>query len=66
MKAKKKPLEELELDDLDLDEDDVEAKTETIEIFLPAQKAAGRVLEGEIADQVKELVNLLKTEAKVI
>ena len=33
MKAKKKPLEELELDDLDLDEDDVEAKTKTIEIF---------------------------------
>ena len=48
MKAKKKPLEELELDDLDIDEDDVEAKTETIEIYLPPQKAAGRVLEGEL------------------
>lgn len=66
MKAKKKPLEELELDDLDIDEDDVEVKTETVDIFLPAQKAAGRVLEGDIADQVKELVNLLHTEAKVI
>lgn len=66
MKAKKKPLEELELDDLDLDEDDVEAKTETVEIFLPKQKEAGKVLEGEISDQVKELVNLLHTEAKVI
>ncbi|MFC5590317.1 electron transfer flavoprotein subunit beta/FixA family protein [Sporosarcina soli] len=66
MKAKKKPLEELELDDLDLDEDDVEAKTKTIEVYLPAQKAAGRVLEGEIANQVKELVSLLHTEAKVI
>ena len=30
------------------------------------QKAAGRVLEGDIADQVKELVDLLKNEAKVI
>jgi electron transfer flavoprotein beta subunit len=30
MKAKKKPLEELELDDLDIEEDDVEDKTETI------------------------------------
>src|SRR5699024_3711914 len=38
MKAKKKPLEELELDDLDLDEDDVEAKTETVDIFLPPEK----------------------------
>ncbi|UII55113.1 electron transfer flavoprotein subunit beta/FixA family protein [Cytobacillus spongiae] len=66
MKAKKKPLEELELDDLDLEEDDVEAKTKTIEIFLPPQKEAGRVLEGELADQVKELVNLLHSEAKVV
>lgn len=66
MKAKKKPLEELELDDLDLDEDDVEAKTKTIEIYLPPQKEAGRVLEGELADQVKELVQLLHSEAKVV
>jgi electron transfer flavoprotein beta subunit len=66
MKAKKKPLEELELDDLDLDEDDVEAKTKTIEIYLPPQKEAGKVLQGELADQVKELVSLLHTEAKVV
>ena len=66
MKAKKKPLEELELDDLDLDEDDVEAKTETVDIFLPPEKKAGKILEGEIEDQVKELVELLQTEAKVI
>ncbi|MGX1982430.1 electron transfer flavoprotein beta subunit [Thermolongibacillus altinsuensis] len=66
MKAKKKPLEELELDDLDLDEDDVEAKTKTIEIFLPPKKEAGKILQGDIADQVKELVSLLHTEAKVI
>src|SRR5699024_7099045 len=46
MKAKKKPLEELEIDDLDLDEDDVEPKTETVDVFLPAEKEAGRVLEG--------------------
>lgn len=38
MKAKKKPLEELEIDDLELDEDDVEAKTETVDIFLPRKK----------------------------
>lgn len=66
MKAKKKPLEELELDDLDLDEEDVEPKTKTIEIFLPEEKAAGRVLEGDIQDQVKELVSLLKNEQKVL
>ena len=66
MKAKKKPLEELELDDLDLEEDDVAPKTKTIEIFLPPKKEAGKILDGELEDQVKELVQLLRTEAKVI
>jgi electron transfer flavoprotein beta subunit len=66
MKAKKKPLEELELDDLDIEEGDVEAKTKTIEIFLPPKKEAGKILQGELADQVKELVSLLHTEAKVV
>jgi len=66
MKAKKKPLEELEIDDLDLDEDDVEPKTKTTEIFLPAEKKAGRILEGETEDKVKELVSLLHNEKKVL
>ncbi|SEA80789.1 electron transfer flavoprotein beta subunit [Thalassobacillus cyri] len=66
MKAKKKPLEELELDDLDLEEDDVEAKTKTVDIFLPPEKEAGKVLEGEVDDQVTELVALLRNEAKVL
>ncbi|WP_374723545.1 electron transfer flavoprotein subunit beta/FixA family protein [Calidifontibacillus erzurumensis] len=66
MKAKKKPLDELELDDLDLDEADVASKTKTIEVYLPPKKEAGKILEGELEDQVKELVKLLQTEAKVI
>jgi electron transfer flavoprotein beta subunit len=33
---------------------------------LPAQKEAGKVLSGELSDQVKELVQLLHTEAKVV
>lgn len=66
MKAKKKPLDELDLDDLDLDEEDVEARTKTVEIFLPPTKDAGKVLEGELDVQVKELVSLLRNEAKVI
>ncbi|RHW33421.1 electron transfer flavoprotein beta subunit/FixA family protein [Lysinibacillus yapensis] len=66
MKAKKKPLAKLELDDLDIDEEDVEVKVDTIDIYLPPQKAAGRVLQGELADQAKELVNLLHSEAKVV
>ncbi len=66
MKAKKKPLDELELDDLDLDEDDVAPKTKTLEIFLPPKKESGKILQGELEDQVKELVSLLRNEAKVI
>jgi electron transfer flavoprotein beta subunit len=66
MKAKKKPLEELELDDLDLDEDQAAAKIKSVDIFLPPAKAAGKVLQGEAKQQVSELLTLLRTEAKVI
>ena len=66
MKAKKKPLITLELDDLDLEEEDVEAKTEKVEVFLPPKKQQGKVLDGELNHQVQELVSLLKSEAKVI
>src|SRR5690625_3403025 len=66
MQARNKPLEELELDDLDLDEEDVEPKTETVGVFLPPEKEAGRIQEGDIEDQVKELVSLLRNEAKVL
>jgi len=66
MKAKKKPLDTLDLDDLDLDEKDVEAKSKTIEIFLPSSKGAGKILDGDLKQQAQELISLLKTEAKVI
>jgi electron transfer flavoprotein beta subunit len=65
MKAKKKPVTTLELDDLDLDEDDVEEKIEKVDIFLPSKKQQGKVLSGELNNQVQQLVSLLKTEAKV-
>ncbi|BAU26932.1 electron transfer flavoprotein beta subunit [Aneurinibacillus soli] len=65
MKAKKKPMERLSVDDLELD-GDVAAKTAVIETYLPPKKEAGRVLSGDVADQVKELVQLLRSEAKVI
>lgn len=60
MKAKRKPLEELELDDLDLEIEDVAPKTKTVDIFLPPEKGEGRKLEGEMKDQVKELASLLQ------
>jgi electron transfer flavoprotein beta subunit len=66
MKAKKKPMERLTAADLGLDSGAIAAKTEVVETFLPPKKQAGRVLEGEIADQAKELAQLLRSEAKVI
>ncbi|WP_124726997.1 electron transfer flavoprotein subunit beta/FixA family protein [Staphylospora marina] len=66
MKAKKKPLSRIEPDDLDLDEEEISARTETLEVFLPPKKQAGKILQGDIKDQVRDLVHLLHTEAKVI
>lgn len=66
MKAKKKPIKEIELDDMDIDEDELEPKTKTIDIFLPPEREAGKILEGSAQEQVKELVSLLKHEAKVL
>jgi len=66
MKAKKKPLDRLSADDLDLSPADVAAKTEIVNQVLPAQKQAGRILTGELAAQASELVQLLRNEAKVI
>lgn len=66
MKAKRKPLERWDASDLGLDPSDVASPTEVLEVFLPPEKGAGRILEGELDDQVKELVHLLKNEAKVI
>ncbi|MCQ6279065.1 electron transfer flavoprotein subunit beta/FixA family protein [Bacillus sp. EB600] len=66
MKAKKKPLTTLELDDLDLEEDDVKVKIEKVDSYLPPKKQQGKILVGELNNQVQQLVTILKTEAKVI
>lgn len=66
MKAKKKPLERLSADDLGLSSEDVKAKTEIVDQFLPPTKQAGRILSGDLTAQVSELVQLLRNEAKVI
>ncbi|MEW9673705.1 electron transfer flavoprotein subunit beta [Ammoniphilus sp. 3BR4] len=66
MKAKKKPMERLSADDLGLSPEDLKAKTAIVEQYLPPKKEAGRVLSGDLGGQVKELVQLLRNEAKVI
>lgn len=66
MKAKKKPMERLTLEDLALANEERKARTTIVEQYLPAKKQAGRLMNGEIKEQVTELAQLLRTEAKVI
>ncbi|HUW63783.1 MAG TPA: electron transfer flavoprotein subunit beta/FixA family protein [Spirochaetia bacterium] len=66
MQAKKKPLEHLALSDLDLAAGDTAPKTKLICHSLPAGRQAGRVIEGEAAEAVRELVRVLREEAKAI
>ncbi|WP_019637956.1 electron transfer flavoprotein subunit beta/FixA family protein [Paenibacillus fonticola] len=66
MKAKKKPFQQLGLNELGLSEADIAPRTERVSLSLPPQRKAGRILHGELKDQAAELVSLLRTEAKVI
>lgn len=66
MKAKKKPLTKFEVQELGLDPELLEAKTSLKELFMPPKKQMGKILAGEVDAQVRELVGLLKTEAKVV
>ncbi|WP_018933199.1 electron transfer flavoprotein subunit beta/FixA family protein [Gracilibacillus lacisalsi] len=66
MKAKRKPLQQLTLDDLDIEESELIPKTARKDLFLPPQKEAGQILKGETAEQVKELVEKLQHDAKVL
>jgi len=66
MKAKKKPIEHITAADLGLNVEEICSKTEVVDQYLPPQKVAGKVLEGEIPNQVSELVELLRNEAKVV
>lgn len=65
MKAKKKPFQHLSLDDIEGAESAF-AKTERLELTLPPERKAGRILKGDLPQQVTELVQALRSESKVI
>ena len=64
MKAKKKPIVEMSLDDLDLSEDASKVKFTNYE--LPPERATCKMIDGDPDAQVNELVRLLQEEAKVL
>ncbi|GAX88578.1 electron transfer flavoprotein subunit beta/FixA family protein [Effusibacillus lacus] len=66
MKAKKKPLIRLTAADLNVRPEEMTAKTEVLDQYLPAQKKARKILTGELISQVRELVELLRNETKVV
>ncbi|HAA01836.1 MAG TPA: electron transfer flavoprotein subunit beta [Syntrophobacteraceae bacterium] len=71
MKAKKKPLAVKKLADLGLDEGaagESSAKVRIVSLEMPPQRAAGRIVNGNLDSQgkAKELVRLLHEEAKVV
>jgi electron transfer flavoprotein beta subunit len=62
MKAKKKPLERVELSPSEL----AAAATSRESVFPPEQKKSGRILQGDLQHQVREIVKVLNEEAKII
>lgn len=66
MKAKKKPVAKKDLAALGLSAGDVAPKLTTGSYGLPPSRAKGRILSGDAETAVKELVRLLRDEAKVL
>lgn len=64
MKAKKKEIKQVALDDIGVSADDI--KISYTGFTLPPERAGCKMIEGDVAAQSKELVRLLREEAKVI
>lgn len=63
MKAKKKPINTFAISDLGVD---LNSGVKFVDYKLPDEKPPTKILEGEVSDQVNELVDLLKNTAKVL
>jgi electron transfer flavoprotein beta subunit len=66
MKAKRKEIKTLDASALGVSAEDFAPRTQRSGVSSPPQRQAGRVLEGEVAEVVKEVVRLLKEEAKIL
>jgi len=66
MAAKKKDIPVVKLDELGLGPDDLASRVEVVGLDVPAPRQAGKVLQGDPAETARELVRLLRDEAKVI
>ena len=66
MAAKKKDIPVVTFEDLGLGPDDVASRITVTGLDAPAARQAGKVLQGEPAETARELVRLLRDEAKII
>jgi len=66
MAAKKKTITTRNLESIGLSEDDLKPRISVEKVTLPPARAQGKVLTGEVAEVVPQLVKLLHEEAKVI
>ncbi len=64
MKAKKKPVKEIELSDLSMGDTQEEIIME--KLVLVPERSEGKLLEGSVDDQVTELVRILREDEKVL
>ncbi|RYL91017.1 electron transfer flavoprotein beta subunit/FixA family protein [Sporolactobacillus sp. THM7-4] len=65
MKAKRKRIEQYNPEDL-APGDALTKKTKVLSTFLPQQKEPGRMLEGDLDDQVKELASILRVKCSLV
>jgi electron transfer flavoprotein beta subunit len=66
MKAKKKPMDEKSLSDLGLSADALASKVRVTAMNLPRQERLNKLLEGDGAAQVAELLRVLKEDEKAL
>jgi electron transfer flavoprotein beta subunit len=65
-KAKRKQLDDVSLSDIGLSADDVSPHISLSNFTPPAERASGHMISGEPAEAAKELIRLLREDAKVI
>ncbi len=66
MAAKKKPVDIRELGSLGLSAEELQPGLDVVEVVMPPSRASGKILTGDVAQAVPELVRLLHDEAKII
>ncbi|MCX6571821.1 MAG: electron transfer flavoprotein subunit beta/FixA family protein [Candidatus Aminicenantes bacterium] len=66
MAAKKKDIPVVQLEELGLGPGELASQVEVTDLDVPAQRQAGKILKGDPAETARELVRLLRNEAKVI